>query len=310
MKILLTDNVPEFFEAGLNERTFEPVYRIGISHLELINEISEYEAVVIRSNTILNKDVLNNASKLKYILRPGSGLENVDLDLAGEKGIEVISSPEGNRNAVAEHALGLLLNILNNICLSHNEVVDGIWKREENRGRELSSLKVGIIGYGNTGKAFATKINSLCKQVLVYDKYKSGFGNEMVKEVALEDLYQESDVLSVHLPLNRETKYLLNSNFLTRFNKKIVLINTSRGGILRTLDLIELLNDGKILAAGLDVLEDENLSNYHLEAQIVFKNLIATKKVLLTPHVAGWSHESGVYLYKVLLNKLDALIIR
>ena len=234
-------------------------------------------------------------------------MEGIDRDYAESLGIRCFNAPEGNRNAVGEHALGMLLALMNNMLTADAEVRSAIWKREENRGHELQGKTVGIIGYGNTGGAFARKLSGFDCNVLAYDKYKSNFSDDLVKEAGMDEIFFSADVLSLHIPLTDETHYLVNTEYLQKFQKDIWLINTSRGHVLNTRDLVESLNSGRLLGAALDVLEYESLSFESLQDEDLpepYKALAASDKVILSPHVAGWTLESKLKLAEVIVDKI------
>ncbi len=251
-----------------------------------------------------------------FIARIGAGMEHIDVAYAESKGIKCLSSPEGNRNAVAEHALGMLLTLLNNISKANNEVKDGQWLREPNRGTELKGKTIGIYGYGNTGSAFAKVLMGFDVKTLAYDKYKKNFGNEFAEESLPEEIFSEADVLSLHLPLTDETKYLVDNSFLSRFQKNIYLINTSRGQIVKTDDLVKNLKSGKVSGACLDVLEYEETSFEGIKSLLLtpqslinadWKYLTESRNIILTPHIAGWSFESSEKMARILAEKIIAL---
>jgi len=308
MNILIVDKVHDILIEKLQEKSFHIDYKPDITEEETEKIIQSYHGIIIRSKFILAKDILEKASQLKFIGRVGAGLENIDVSFAREKGIVCLNSPEGNRNAVGEQALGMLLSLMNNLNKSDFEVRKGIWKREENRGTELKNLTVGIIGYGNTGSAFAEKLQGFNCNVIAYDKYKFNFSNDLVKEVALEKIFDEADIVSLHLPLTDETHYLVEDNFINHFRKNIWLINTSRGSIINTSKLAKSLQQGKIAGAALDVfeLEKTNFEELHQTEELpdYFKQLIQMNNVILTPHIAGWTHESNRKLSDVMANKV------
>ena len=234
-------------------------------------------------------------------------MEGIDVDYATRAGIKCFNAPEGNRNAVGEHAVGMLLALMNKMIRADDEVRNGIWKREENRGFELEGKTVGLIGYGNTGGAFARKLAGFDCSVLAYDKYKSGFSDEYVKEAGMDEIFSRSDVLSLHVPLTEETHYLVNTEYLQKFDKDIWLINTSRGKVVNTAELVNALDSGKILGAALDVLEYESLSFEGLQNNELpepYRVLAASDKVILSPHVAGWTFESKVKLAETIVGKI------
>jgi len=278
---------------------------------EILKKIHGYSGVIIRSRFRIDKEFLDAAINLKVIGRAGAGMENIDLAYAESKGIFCVHAPEGNRIAVGEHALGMLLSLMNNFRRADNEVRAGIWKREENRGVELTGKTVGIIGYGHMGSAFAKVLRGFDVKILAYDKYKTGFGDEFVKESSPEEIFTEAEVLSLHVPLTAETRGMVNTAFLSSFRKNIWLINTSRGPVVNTEALVKSLNSGKILGAGLDVLEYESVSFENLSAEELpqpFQELRRSDRVILSPHVAGWTQESHRKIAEVLAAKVaDAL---
>lgn len=265
------------------------------------------DGIVIRARFRLDASILQFAPQLKFIARSGAGMENIDQDYCENHNIQLINAPEGNRNAVGEHALGMLLALLNKLHTADREVRNGIWDREGNRGLELDGLTVGIIGFGNNGRAFAKKLRGFDVQVLAYDKYKSDFGNSFVKESSLSELFEKSDVISFHIPQNEETLFFANDSFFEAFKKPIFLLNLSRGKIVQTSSLIKALKSGKVRGAGLDVLEYEKSSFEQLFDQVLtsdFKYLLEAKNVILSPHVGGWTEESYFKLSDVLADKI------
>jgi D-3-phosphoglycerate dehydrogenase len=274
---------------------------------EIAEHLHEYDGIVIRSRIKLDKTLIDKGSKLKFIARAGAGMENIDVTYAESKGIRCLHSPEGNKDAVAEHAVGMLLALFNNLCKANREVRTGKWIREGNRGLELMGQTVGIIGYGNVGSAFARRLKGFDVTVLAYDKYKTNFSDDYATETSLENIFQESDILSLHLPLTPETTFLANDSFFKRFRKNIYLINTARGKILNTADLVSNLESGKIKGACLDVLEYESGSFEGLADENLpqaFQKLIQSDKVMLSPHIAGWTRESNVKIAEVLAGKI------
>ncbi len=274
---------------------------------EIKSNIHLYEGIVIRSKIKITKEVIDKAVNLKFIARAGAGMENIDVIYAETKGIKCLHAPEGNRDAVAEHAIAMLLSLFNNIGRSDKEVRQGKWIREGNRGVELMGKTVGLIGYGNMGSAFAERLKGFGVKVLVYDKYRKGFGNDFVIETTLEDIFEQTDVLSLHIPLTDETNYLVNNSSISNFKKNIYIINTSRGKCLNTEDLVKNIKSGKVLGACLDVLEYEMTSFETLDKNNLpeaFQYLIQSDKVVLTPHIAGWTKESNEKIAKVLAEKI------
>ena len=263
------------------------------------------EGIVIRSKFKLNRDQLKFAKKLKFIARPGSGLENIDLKYCKENNIEVFRSPEGNRDAVAEHTLGMILNLINHINITNLEVRKNIWERENNRGTELKGKVMAIIGYGYMGKALAQRLSGFEMEVIAYDKYISGFGSKDVKEVDLNEIFQIADFVSLHTPLNEETIGMFDKHFIKKFKKHFILINTARGKSVILKDLVESLRSKKIIGACLDVLDIES-SNFNINNSNnkYFEDLKKFQNVVLSPHVAGWSFESKEKMAKVILEKI------
>jgi D-3-phosphoglycerate dehydrogenase len=251
----------------------------------------------------LDKEMLDKAVKLKYILRPGSGLDNVDVAYAESKNIVVLNSPEGNKDAVAEHAIALLLSLLNYIPRAWQQVLNMEWIRQPNTGTELKGKTVGIIGYGNTGSAFARKLSGFETEILVYDKYKENISDSYVKKSTLEEIQQKADIVSFHIPLTNETKHWINDKFVNSFARPFYLLNTSRGGIAQIESITKGLKSGKISGAGLDVLENEQIANYSTEEKDVFMNLINAGNVIVTPHIAGWTQEARSKIFFIVLEK-------
>lgn len=272
--------------------------------------IKNYSGIIIRSKIKLDKDFLEHADTLRFIGRVGAGMENIDVAFAESRGISCLNAPEGNRDAVAEQAVGMLLMLFNKLIIADKEVRNGIWLREKNRGLELGGKTVGIIGYGNTGSAFARKLSGFGVEVLAYDKYKSGFSDVFVSESTMETLFKKSDILSLHVPLTKETNYLVSDEFISRFKKNIYLINTSRGKVIKTADLVKNLQNGKVKGACLDVLEYEGLSFENLSSGQLptdFEELIKMPNVILSPHIAGWTQESNYKLAMTIVEKIRGL---
>jgi len=268
--------------------------------------IHKYDGIVIRSRFKIDKQFIEKAKKLKFIARFGSGMENIDVSEAKKNKIKCLNAPSGNSNAVGEHTLALLLSIMNNIQKSNQEIINGKWIREKNRGVELSKKIVGIIGYGNAGRAFAEKLIGFQCKILAYDKYKTNFQSKYVEESSMIDIFKNADVLSIHILLNNETKYLIDDSFINKFSKKIFFLNTSRGGIVNTKDLVKNLKSGKIIGAGLDVLEFENKSfeNLNITNNKYIDFLKQSSNVILTSHIAGWSFESNKLMCQILTKKI------
>ena len=282
-----------------------------ISSKEVIEDkIKDYHGIVIRSRFKIDKTFLDKATNLQFIARVGAGLESIDCDYAIARNIALIAAPEGNRNAVAEHALGMILSLFNKLNQADAEIRKGQWNRESNRGHELDGKTVGIIGYGNMGKAFAKKLRGFDVEVICHDILPN-VGDANVKQVTLEELQQKADLLSLHIPWTPETDKMVNANFIASFSNPFWLINTSRGKNVVTADLVQALESGKILGAGLDVLEYEKLSFETLfndkNTPEAFDYLLKSSKVLLSPHIAGWTFESHERLAQVIVDKIKLL---
>jgi len=306
-RALITDYVHPLLVKGLEDRGYEVDYDTNISMDTLPERIHMYELIVINSKIKMFKDMIDCAPLLKYICRLGSGLEIIDLEYAQLKGIHVINTPSGNNNAVAEHAMGMLLALSNNLLRSDRQVRQGIWNREENRGWELKGKTIGIIGFGHTGSQFAKKMSSWELNILSYDKYREHFDSEwdFVSQVSQEDILKESDVISLHLPLTAETRNLVNWNFINRCKDKVIILNTSRGKVVNTMHLVEALEQGKVGGACLDVFENEKPHTYSQSEINTYTRLNSMDNVVLSPHVAGWTFESLKKIAKVILEKID-----
>lgn len=271
-------------------------------------KIASYDGIVIRSRFTIDEGFFNAATNLKFIARVGAGLENINTDIARQKGVKLIAAPEGNRNAVAEHALGMLLSLFNKLIQANSEVKNGLWKREANRGVELDGKTVGIIGYGNTGKAFARKLRGFDVDVLCYDILEN-IGDDNAQQVSLETLQLKSNVVSLHTPQTPQTLGMIDANFINAFAKPFWFLNTARGKSVVTSDLVAALKNGKILGTGLDVLEYEKASFEDMFTSIMpeaFQYLIKANNVILTPHVAGWTTESHINLAQTIVDKIKA----
>jgi len=308
-KILLLDRVHPEFSAMLENQSFIVDFIEDADELKLKSIIKNYNGLVVRSKPLISAEILQYATNLKFVARAGSGIENIDYAYAKSKGIEVINSPEGNSNAVGEHALGLLLSLLKRITYSHNEVTEGKWEREKNRGNELAGKTVGIIGFGNTGSAFAKKLKSMDVEVLAYDKYKSNFGSDKVKECGLDEIKNKADVISFHVPQTNETINYADKCFFEEVSKPIILLNTSRGKIVNTVSLFEAIKSEKVISAGLDVidLESYDFDMISIKEGGILQKLIETKKVIVTPHIAGITEESKYKHSVILFNKICSL---
>src|ERR1700722_3727593 len=258
--ILFIDSVHPLLQKELEAKGFICHLQYEWSREKIGEELHKFDGIVIRSRIKLDKELISKGTNLKFIARAGAGMENIDVQFAETKGIKCLHAPEGNRDAVGEHALGMLLALFNNICRANNEVRQGHWIREGNRGIELQGKTVGIIGYGNMGSAFAQRLKGFGVTVFAYDKYKKDFLDEYVKEATLQELFEKADILSLHIPLTDETRYMVDGAFLGKFKKNIYVINTARGKVLKTDDLVQAMKDGKVLGACIDVLEYETVS--------------------------------------------------
>ena len=307
MRILFIDSNHPILHTELEKAGFICDHDDHSSKEEIEKKISAYGGIIIRSRFKIDKTFLEKADHLKFIARVGAGMENIDIAFAENKGIKCLHAPEGNRDAVGEHALGMLLSLFNHLCKANTEVREGKWIREANRGIELSGKTVGIIGYGNMGSAFAERLKGFGVKILAFDKYRKNFENDFVLESTLERLFDETDVVSIHLPLTEETHYMVNDTFINRFKKKIYIINTARGKILKTDDLVKNIKNEKVLGACLDVLEYESVSFENIDKTTLpeaFLFLINSDKVILSPHIAGWTFESQEKMARILVEKI------
>lgn len=283
---------------------YEVDYQPNITREELLQQIGPFSGMLVRSKTLIDAEVLDCATNLKFIGRAGAGLDQIDVEEVQKRGITLFNAPEGNQDAVGEHAIGMLLNLLNKMRVADDQIRNFEWNREANRGYELSSQTVGIIGYGHMGKAFARRLSGFGCKILAYDKYKTGFGNDFVEEVSLEQLKERTTVLSLHTPLTEETSRWVNGEFLRSFKSLKWFLNTARGGIVPLADLCELLELGILKGAALDVLENEKFDKIDASKGSDFERLISLPNVILTPHVAGWSYESHVKINQALVDKI------
>ncbi len=308
-KVLVTDKVHPLLIEGLQSMGYLVDYDTTIDMTTLPSIVHEYEGMVINSKIRMYKETIDKATKLRFIGRLGSGMEIIDQAYAKSKGIEPINSPEGNRNAVAEHAMGLILALYNNLIISNQEVKNFEWHREENRGLELKGKTIGIIGLGNTGECFARKLSSWELNILSYDKYRSEYDSNLdfIKKVSLEDILNQADIISLHLPLTEETKHLINLEFLQKCKKKVLIVNTSRGEVINTKDLILALEKQIIFGACLDVFENEKVNSYNSDEYHMYKTLFQYKNVIVSPHIAGWTKESLERIASVLLEKIKKI---
>jgi D-3-phosphoglycerate dehydrogenase len=307
MKVIFLDTVHRCLQDTLEDKGFACDDHTETPRDELKNALPDYDGIVVRSRMPMDEDLLKHATSLKFIARSGAGMENIDITYCESHNIALFNAPEGNRDAVGEQAIGMLLALFNKLLQADAQVRKGIWDREGNRGYELGGKTVGIIGYGNNGSAFARKLSGFDCTVLAYDKYKSGFGSGAVEEVQMDAIFERADVLSFHIPQNEETLFLCDEPYLKRFRKPLYIINLARGKIIQTDALVAGLTNETILGACLDVLEYEKASFEQLNTAGLpnsFKYLLNSDRVVLAPHVGGWTHESYYKLSKVLADKI------
>ena len=306
MKILQLDKNHPLISEQLTAKGFVVEEDHSSTYDEVLEKIIDYQGIIIRSRIPLDKNFLTKASHLKFIARVGAGMENIDIETAENLGIKLINSPEGNRDSVAEHVVGMLLILMNRLFIASNEVKNGIWKREENRGDELLGKTFGIIGYGNMGKATAKRLSGFGVEVIFHDILPN-LSDEFATQVSLEELQKRADILSLHIPLTSETHYLVDEEFISKMDKNFYFINTARGKNLKTKALVEAIESGKVLGACLDVLEYEKSSFENLEIENHdLKYLLDSEKVIVTPHIGGWTHQSKEKLAQVIVDKILA----
>ncbi len=305
-KILHLDENHELLKNELEKLGFKNYFDLISTKKEIENKIWEYQGIILRSRIEIDKRFIDSCKNLKFIARVGSGLENIDTDYAKKKNIEIISAAEGNANAVGEHALGMLLSLLNKIIKSNNEINQNIWEREQNRGIELDGKTIGIIGYGNTGKSLAKKLSGFNVRVLCNDIIED-VSDKYATQVSISEIMKSCDIVSLHTNLNDSSFHLINKHFINNCKKSFFLINTSRGECLKTSDIVDGIKTGKILGACLDVIENESKSFEFLNINSDFEYLRKSEKVVLSPHIAGWSIESKLKLAQVILEKIKNL---
>ena len=304
MKILLLDSNHPLITEQLLAKGFILEEDFTSSYDEVLQKINQYDGIIIRSRIPLDKNFLENAQNLKFIARVGAGMENIDLETAKNLGISLINSPEGNRDAVAEHVVAMLLILMNRLFIASEEVKNGVWKREENRGDELLGKTFGIIGYGNMGKATAKRLSGFGVEVIFYDILPD-LEDEFAKQVSLEELQERADILSLHIPLDASTEYLVDENFISKMKKNFYLVNTARGKNVKTSALVDALKSGKVKAAALDVLEYEKSSFENLDTNNEdLQFLLESNQVIVTPHIAGWTHQSKEKLAQFIVDKI------
>jgi D-3-phosphoglycerate dehydrogenase / 2-oxoglutarate reductase len=307
-RILIVDEMHPGILPGLEAIHCVADYLPGIRREEIIEKIGDYTGIIIRSKTALDREILERAVCLRFIARAGAGVEKIDEEICRTRDIRILNAPEGNRDALGEHAVGMLLALLNKMHSADLQIREGIWDREGNRGVEIMGKTIGIIGYGNMGSAFARRLSSFGCRVLAYDKYRKNYSDGFVEECDMSEIFSSADILSLHVPLTRETSGFYNEDFFSHFSKALYLVNTARGPVLPLRDLLHLLDSGKILGAALDVLENEKIHALSEADKQNFRNLIMRQNVILTPHVGGWTIESYKKINDVLIDKINALL--
>jgi D-3-phosphoglycerate dehydrogenase len=308
MKILIADSMHSSLFTMFEEQRWTYSYQPAFKRQDIIDALPGYDGLVIRSKTFVDNEVMEAGKQLKFIARAGAGLDLIDLDIAATRKIEVFHAGEGNRDAVAEHALGMLLALFNNIIRADGQVRQGIWDREGNRGVEIMGKTVGIIGYGNNGSATAKRLSGFGCKVLAFDKYRDNYGDAYAEEASIERIMKEANILSLHIPLTTETKFLVNEDFINGFTKPFYLLNLSRGETAHLRAIADGLKSGKIKGACLDVLENEKLQNLKPEQQEAFDYLCSLDNVVLTPHIGGWTHESYYRINEVLVRQIESWV--
>ncbi len=308
MKILIIDEMHTCIVPLLEKQGHEVNYQPTITKNEIFLIISEYEGILVRSKISFDQAFFQKAEKLRFIGRAGAGLDQIDLEEVEKRNIQLLNAPEGNCDALGEHALALLLSLLNNLKQSDRQIEQTIWDREGNRGYELSARTVGVIGFGFMGQAFAKRAAALGCKVLAYDKYKENYATDFAQEASLKEIFEQCDVLSLHIPLTEETNQWINKDFFDQFKNPFWFINTARGKICVLNDLVKALQDGKIIGAGLDVIENEKVKTLTSEQQKTLSTLSNFSNVIISPHIGGWSFESYQKISEVLAKKINEII--
>jgi D-3-phosphoglycerate dehydrogenase / 2-oxoglutarate reductase len=308
LKALIADEMhPSIFEM-LDNIGMQYSYQPKISRNEIIAQIQRFDGLIIRSKTNIDNELLEAAPNLKFIARAGAGLDLIDIKATQKRNIALFAANEGNADAVAEHIIGMILSLFNKINTANTEVKNGIWQREPNRGIQLMGKTWGIIGYGHNGKATAQRLSGFGVNVLAYDKFLPNIDSNFAKKASLNDIFEMADIVSLHIPLTAETNEMVNNSFIQNFKKNIFLVNSARGEIVVLKDLLKNIHTGKILGACLDVLENEKINNLQQGQQLIFDSLTNLPNVIITPHVAGWTHESYVKINEVLVEKIKRFI--
>lgn len=303
-KVLITDDVHPILISNFEKAGFQCDLFPNYTNEDVFKSIQHYEGIIINSKTKIFKEVLDKAIQLKFIGRLGSGMEIIDVEYAKQKGIESFSVPDGNRDAVAEHAIGMLLSLFNNLNKADQEVKQFVWEREKNRGIELGGKTIAIIGYGNTGKALAKKLSGFGVTVLAYDKYLSNYSDDYVQESTMKTIFENSDIVSFHLPLTEETHYLCDDKFINKFKKNVFIINTSRGKIINLKKIFFQIKSKKIKGVCLDVFENEKPKSFTIDDKNLYSKLYSMDAVIVSPHIAGWTVESKFKIGNMLSNKI------
>jgi D-3-phosphoglycerate dehydrogenase len=304
---LIIDLMHESIIPMLAEIGWQADYRPAIRRDEIMRIIHQYQGLIVRSKTEIDREIINRAVQLRWIGRAGAGLDQLDVAALDEKGIRIVNAPEGNRDALGEHAITILLTLLNKVHIADRDIRRGVWDREAMRGSELMGKTVSIIGYGHMGQAFARRLQGFSVEVLAYDKYIESYGNEFAREATMKEVFEKTDILSLHVPLTDETRFMLDHAYLNKFRKDIYLLNTARGKNISLKTLVEALEKGKLRGAALDVLENEKINQLTPDQQHYFNSLIQSDKVVLTPHVGGWTFESYEKINQTLVAKIRKL---
>jgi len=305
---LIIDKMHDSILPLLEKAGWKGTYMPDIKRPEILQRVGAYQGLILRSKTMVDAELLAQAPQLRVVARAGSGVDLMDMQALTQRNITLVNAPEGNRDALAEHATGLLLGLLHRLRTGHNEIARGEWNREGNRGFELTARTVGLIGYGYMGQAFAQRLAAFGCKILAYDKYKTGFGTQAVQEATLEEIFERADVLSLHVPLTGETRFMVDQAFFERFAMPLFFVNTSRGNVVKLNDLVSAMKQGKVLGAALDVLENEKLATLSPEQQATLQWLTQAPNTLITPHVGGWTHESYRKINEVLAEKMAKLV--
>lgn len=310
MNILIIDSFPQNFLDSLREMPVRVKYIPQTHREEVMELIPEYEVLILNSKVNVDRALADKAQRLKLVIRAGVGMDHIDEEYLKSKGIQAVNTMGGNADSVGEHAIGMLLTLQHNIRRADHQLRQFQWIRPENRGREVGGKTIGIIGYGNTGKAFARKISGFGANIIAYDKYVHGFGNQSVREVDLEEIFALSDILTLHIPLTEETHNWIDETFLSRFAKPIVLLNLSRGPVLHLPSLLKALDEKRVLAAGIDVFENEKLDTLTAKQRADYEDLFSRDNVVVTPHIGGWSFESRENINQMILNHVQRLLTK